>query len=520
MYIAPNSTIRIINTIPFNSLYRDTIYFDSKDDQQAYFQNKTKYIVNKCSYVRENTIKVQIKADNLNNCNYLAFLNTAYGTKWFYAFINKVRYINDTTSEIEYEIDVLQTWHFDYTLRNCFVEREHSKADTYAYQAVAENFDLGDSYICEKQQDFDLSDMSVAMLVSQYSDESLKTVGQVFNGVFSRLGVTFGVNGKQFALNDSSCVQALNDEIDKYVEKGKSNAILQLYQYPTRILKRGGSGSVEPYTESIQCLCDKVQTVDGYAPRNLKLLNYPYKFLRFSNNMGTQNILKYENFTTQAINFYLQGVVMTKPNVMLSPQNYLNESVNYDMGISITNFPACAFSNDAYQEWINNNQNATVTSTVTSALLGLGGGLASANPVVGLATAGAGIASNVANLVAKQQDIKNQSSSVSGAIQADCLLTGTNRFGYSFYRMSIKNEIAKVIDDYFDKFGYASHRLKTPNRKVRESWTYTKTVGASINGRVPNEDMLKICDIYDKGITFWVNGKTVGDYSVSNNPIT
>lgn len=87
----------------------------------------------------------------------------------------------------------------------------------------------------------------------------------------------------------------LNDEIDKYVEQGKSNAIIQMFQYPTRILTESG-GAVVPYTETINCIVDKVQTVDGYAPRNLKLLNYPYKFLRFTNNMGTQNDLKYENF--------------------------------------------------------------------------------------------------------------------------------------------------------------------------------------------------------------------------------
>ena len=85
--------------------------------------------------------------------------------------------------------------------------------------------------------------------------------------------------------------------------------------------------------------------------------------------------------------------------------------------------------------------------------------------------------------------------------------------------MSIKSQIARVIDDYFDKYGYACHRVKTPNRKVREHWTYTKTVGCNMVGNAPSDDIAKIRSIYDNGITFWVNGAVVGDYSQSNNPI-
>lgn len=515
-YISPNTTIKIINTIPFNSSYRDTVYFDSMEDQQAYFANKTKYTVTKSSYVSDNKIKVQIKSDNLYDCNYLAFLNESYGQKWFYAFINNVRYINDTTSEIEYEIDVLQTWHFNYTLRNCFVEREHSRADTYYYQAVAENLDIGNTYICEATQDIDLSSMSACVLSSQTSTQS-KTVGQMYNGVYSRLYPAFGADGVQFDLSTQTGIDKLNEYIDAYVDKGTTNSILQIFQFPTRVLQNE-SGSVVSYQEDITCTVDKVQTVDGYTPRNLKLLNYPYKFLRMSNNMGSENDLYYENFETQSIKFRLQGVLMTRPSVLLLPREYAKQTNNFNEGIAITNFPQCAWTTDSYQQWLNANQTATATSTVTSALIGLGSGLLSGNPVIGIGSAAVGVANNVANLVAKQQDIKNQAPSVSGQVQTDCLLTGTRRFGYTLYRMSIKNEIARVIDDYFDKFGYACHRLKTPNRKVRESWTYTKTAGASINGRVPNEDMLKICNIYDNGVTFWVNGKTVGDYSASNNP--
>lgn len=55
-------------------------------------------------------MRVEKKAEDLYDCNYLAFQNTSFGSKWFYAFITSVEYVNNITSEITFEIDVLQTY--------------------------------------------------------------------------------------------------------------------------------------------------------------------------------------------------------------------------------------------------------------------------------------------------------------------------------------------------------------------------------------------------------------------------
>ena len=68
-------------------------------------------------------------------------------------------------------------------------------------------------------------------------------------------------------------------------------------------------------------------------------------------------------------------------------------------------------------------------------------------------------------------------------------------------------------------FGYATRRCKKPNRNSRPHWNYVKTVGATVTGSVPADDMKKICSIYDNGITFWKNGSEVGDYSLDNSPV-
>ena len=67
-------------------------------------------------------------------------------------------------------------------------------------------------------------------------------------------------------------------------------------------------------------------------------------------------------------------------------------------------------------------------------------------------------------------------------------------------------------------FGYATNRVKVPNRNSRPHWNYVKTIGCVVVGSVPADDMNSICSIYNNGITFWKKGTEVGNYSLDNRP--
>ena len=73
-----------------------------------------------------------------------------------------------------------------------------------------------------------------------------------------------------------------------------------------------------------------------------------------------------------------------------------------------------------------------------------------------------------------------------------------------------------VIDKYFDMFGYKVNRVKLPNKAHRGRWWYTKTIDVNIDGAIPNDDLNKIKDVYNKGITFWRNSDEIQNYSLSN----
>ena len=82
--------------------------------------------------------------------------------------------------------------------------------------------------------------------------------------------------------------------------------------------------------------------------------------------------------------------------------------------------------------------------------------------------------------------------------------------------MTVRNETAKIIDGYFDMFGYKVNTLKLPNITGRTNWNYVKTIGANIEGDIPEDHLNEIKTMFNNGVTLWHNTSTYLDYSQSN----
>lgn len=55
--------------------------------------------------------------------------------------------------------------------------------------------------------------------------------------------------------------------------------------------------------------------------------------------------------------------------------------------------------------------------------------------------------------------------------------------------MCVTPEMAKVIDDYFTMYGYATHRIKVPNITGRSNWNFVKTVNCGLHGACVTDDI-------------------------------
>lgn len=148
----PNTVVKILKGIELDRDLENTYRFASLSAQQNFFSSpkRVKFQLEKLQYLRtgENSIKVEKDTASLYDCNYLMFQNTRYRdadgrARWFYAFIDRVDYVNESTSEIVYTIDPMQTWLFDFKFADCMVEREHVRDDTIGANIVAEPVTAG-----------------------------------------------------------------------------------------------------------------------------------------------------------------------------------------------------------------------------------------------------------------------------------------------------------------------------------------------------------------------------------------
>lgn len=514
------SKVRLLN-VPLENDYKNTLYFSDKTSQQNYFAGKVKKTLENFSYLRkDNVISVDIAYDDLIGYNYVMYQNTRQTNKWYYAFITKLEYRNDSTTWIHIQTDVMQTWLLDedYSVLPSFVEREHVDNDTVGLHTVPEGLETGE-YICNAvSKDEQLKEMSYIIMVSEYmpgadgADNPDKPLAVNYGGVFSAGGAYICTTMREVV------------NIIQTYQSGKADAILGVYMAPTKIINNSSgaaqySGQESPvvYEHSVT----KQTTLNGYTPTNNKLLCYPYNYLLHSNNSGSANILKYELFSTTDCKFEVEGVPTIGGSIKCVPKNYKGADVLQEEGLMLGKFPTLSWSEDLYTNWLTQNA-VNIGIGVASAGLNIVGGLGlmatggGAGAGAGMLASGTlGIASTLGQIY-QHEMIPN---TAKGNVNGGDINTSHKMNLFHFYKMSIKSEYAKIIDKYFDMFGYKVNMLKVPNKNHRARYWFTKTIDVNINGAIPNDDLQQIKNCYNNGITFWRSDSEVDNYNVTNNII-
>ena len=507
MYIEPNSTIKICKNVPLDNTYKNTLYFANKLSQENFFTSKTKHNLAKQSYQRvvKGKMRVEIKSEDLYDCNYLCFQNTSFGLKWFYCFITDVEYVNNETSEITFEIDVMQTYFFDTTLKECFVEREHSATDNIGDNILPEPVDVGE-YIFNDYTPLDhtIRDFYIVVAIVDVKGGSQ---GELYDGIYS---------GAELWVFKNKDVQGVDKFLDGYSEKPES--VISIYMVP-KILISGNipdGGMKLPYGEGAAGANYDLQPIngtellDGYTPRNKKLYTYPYHFLSIDNASGSSLCLRYEFFNNLTPSLMLRGCITQPVSIVLYLRNYKNfntltgeyiEEIHTE-SLSLTSYPVCSWNNDSFTQFLGKEGFPLIVKNLAS--MGVGNEI--------------GAITNTLTSVYK--------ASVSADVMRGSLNNGNvncanNRQQFYTARCSVNKHYAKAIDDYFTMFGYTCKRVKVPGITNRSRWNYVKTKNCCVQSNAPVDDVKKICEIYDAGITFWITNVSdfeVGNYNFDNTP--
>ena len=536
MYIQPNSTIKLYRNVPLDTTYEHTLWFDNVSSQNNYFHGTNEILVqtlNNNTYQRVNkgSMRIGINADAIYNCNYLAFQNTNYGSKWFYAFITSVEYVNNGACEVTFEIDVMQTYLFDVDLKQCFVEREHSSTDSVGDNVVPEQLDP--EYYIASNVGLDDHDKNTIKSLKAYSlviasgyNLSAKTVSPIF----IRGGLIGGVDYYHYDLLledgtiDAVALQDATDDLNSLVDAGQTDAIINMFMFPTALLNKTGYADAGVLSISLSNFSnDKWSSIgmSGYYPRNKKCYTFPYNSLYVGDYNGESSMLLKPELISYSTSVLIGGAFTSVPSAVVYPAYYQGENYNVMEGYSVTRFPQVPFTTDSYRAYIAQGGLTQDYLSFLSSAVSFGGSIAGAGntssstpyaTTQNLLQNAIGTASSLSNLAYKL----NMPKATHGNSTADAVTALHYPFVHITQRHANMSAI-KRIDSFFDKYGYATNEVKVPNRNVRKQWCYTKTIGCVVFGNAPSDDVHKICEIYDKGITFWKNAWNVGNYSLDNS---
>lgn len=575
MYIEPNTEIRILKNCPLDSTYEHTLFFYNKTAQYDYFAGLTKYNLQRQSYQRQGrgVMRVELKAENLFDCNYLMFRNNTFGTKVFYAFITNVDYVNNNTAEITYELDVMQTWLFDWWFDECFVVREHSATDMIGDNLIPEPVNCGTYVTGMPFSTGKFTDWKIVVVSTGRIDGGGIPGLQPANGGF--FAGTYGSCDYNIFPATSTGVAQIHTLLNQLAFWNNPEVIAAMYMIPSIFIPadpasfdtaiesranaylKAGDFRV-PFNATGATQYGEATIFGGYRPRNNKMYTYPYNYFICDNGQGTVKEYKFEYFDkTIGRVFNLVSDYGVEPCVMCVPQGYMQKRQGIgeitDMmadSISITNFPKCTWATtDLGAKLVQGGIHlALLAATRGASAAWWSSGGVSGERFEPLMTNGS-YALPAANELSTQRPnhiplhgYEGTSGSMNMRLHPeDAIIAGyiTNSvfnshmtsnigrgnttyvadwFDFTFKQVFLDRPFAETIDDFFTAYGYQTNRLKTPNRTARPHWNYVRTANCTLKGSVPADDMRKICAIHDKGITYWKHGNEVGNYSLNNSP--
>lgn len=528
MAFQPSSNI-YIGTVPFNSSYRHVRYIADRAEQQQYFASLCPTALRRDDYTYQridNSVVVPFNAETLYGYNYCMFQNENYGDRWFYSFINDIEYVNPQSSRLHLELDIMQTWFPDCTVKSCMVEREHVNDDTIGAHIRDEGLDPGeliiDYYSFDNQNQYLYP--VVASTVEPLKDGTYVNVGgDVYMGVYSGCSLSVFLS-----------IDDLKSFIKALASNGQQDAISAIYLVPefcvqNKVKKDNGWGywvdaaaatPTEDYSLSVG-----MGSLNGYTPKNNKTLCYPNQYLEVTNFNGGNQKFRLEFFGTKGVaSFDKTGGCTQSSTLAYIPKNYNgNAGLSVEQAIYMADFPTCTW---VYQAWSDMYGRSKYSVNVIedfngNPILQTQGDmytLAEFNNLVGnlsnLDFAGIGVDqyNTLANISQKQRTPNTSR----GGLNSTTSLVNIGSYTVGFRKYTCRYEMAKQIDDFYSVYGYLVAENKVPNIVGRQSWNYVKTNGSSVVGKVPANVLKRINSLFDRGLTFW-HIDDVGNYALSNS---
>lgn len=531
MTITPQGQLYLCKTKLEND-YKNQLTFSNATAQLTYFNSTIQHTFSDYTYIKkDNVVMVGKNIDEIIDCNYLFYKNTGFTTKYYYCFITNMEYVNENCTRITFETDCFQTWQFDITYNRCFVEREHVNDDTIGLHTVPELLEKGE-YLPSDESFFiynnGLSGMNWCACVGVSENVFTTNEIKIYNNTYSGL--------QYIALEDSDDIANF---INYYASLGKVEEIYTLFIIPIAFLTNditqftwssktvsiGGTNKTIYYKEVPSSYSEfNLGTMElsrpsqigvgsnKYTPKNNKLFTNEFMYILVDNNVGSVAKYSYEYFSnSSACTFECKGAINSGCSIKMYPKNYKTLAKNMSEGLTGAKLPVCSWISDIYTNWLTSHA-IDIPLKLTNAVFSVGTSIASDN-----INGGIGGINQIGNVVSEVYQHSLAPLQAQGNTNVGDVMYAMGYITPSFYKMSIKQEYARIIDDYFSMFGYKINRVKQPNITGRTNWNYVKTIDCNFTGNIPQEDLNIIRTMFNNGVTLWHNASTMYNYSNTNN---
>jgi len=410
-----SNTVLTLANVPWNNDYRDIVRFASQAALDTYLEGTAgAQTINNVSYARLNApVKINLPFNEVIKYNYLRAYNPAQPVpggdvaRAYYYFITDVDHSAPNTTIITVQLDVWQTFGYDITFGNCYIEQGHiGIANTNAfnnfgrdYLAIPEGLDTGAEYRTFKNLPIFDSFAPTVVVISAVDlsadpgDEQNPLEVTARGGTY--FGVTMGADAYVFQSDGTFQAWMIAMQDKPWVTKNILSVTLVpnfAEWYPSFSFTFDPDGTIGPSNHpdlapgnSLPAKYQKVKTnwrnssdIMSAIPARYqglkKFFTAPYMQIEITAYHGTPVVLRPENWNDPDASI---GVIsnMTPPDqrLVLSPRSY-NASVTYtdntssayleddggdflDTFTMIGDFPTVPIVNDEAIEYLAANKN-------------------------------------------------------------------------------------------------------------------------------------------------------------------
>lgn len=524
----PETKLRLYSGVPWSNEYEHVRLYNSKaellEHLELYRRNIPGADLSHLAPIRVGNYDIRVPFTEMKalNLNYLAFQNTGISNEWVFCFIDSIEWLSEKTTRINFSLDVFQNNFYSTNIKPCFVEYHHipRREDGIGVNLVPVNLEAGEAIVSQHKK-LNLTPTDCCIFVTRGTVEQSWFDGRVENGVYC-----WGSIGHYDVTTDDG-LEKINGLLKEYNDQGAQDAVIGLFMSPKLCIGALGGKEIKPKTTSMQI---SGNAFEGYKPKNKKLYSYPWLYCLADNNQGNTHIYRYEYSYNQnkSIEFDSYGTIATLPQVLTAPKNYkTRENLKHGLmneALINSSFPMCSFSSDTYRAWLAQNKSSIALSQVQTAV----------NSTIGLGTSIAGLAGgslqggingaskttsafwDALGMLANQTDRSRNAGVTHGKALSENVMTGIKECGVDFYEMSCKRQFAEMADSFFEEFGYPINKITMPNLRSRSRWNYVKTSHCGFTGNIDLDQLKKLRNIFDNGVTLW-HTDDIGNYSLSNN---